>query len=211
MQVLGWGIPAVLFAVSIPVTGVSYRLGTTCLPGRKYPFLTYLGWLMAFGILALLLQLATTGYCLWIYLREAIRGTPGRSNTRSGTGRFGPGVSSASHGNEMTTSSTRRESATPTMRKATWRKTKIILITQWRSILLSVHVAMITVLYGCLFAVQEAKFVRIENGTEDSRLVEWATCVIINRLNPEPCRDIPNTMNEDAFIATFMLASVRSC
>jgi hypothetical protein len=203
MQLLGWGVPAILFCVAMPVTTVSYRLGTICLPSIYYPFLTFLGWLMAFGILALALQVVTMICCLWIYLRDVVNGAPMHGTSRSG--RFGPGVSNTSSNGHT---SGRRGSDTPTVRRATWRRTRVVLKTQWRSFVLALVVSVDVVLYGALFAAQEALTRRINNGTESSHIVEWATCLIVNDLDPNKCRGIPNVINEVAFNAIFILTAV---
>src|ERR1700761_3021453 len=96
----GWGLPAVFLAISLPVTGVSYRLGGTCIPNPRAAFVTvrlptahlrsalngkqWFGWLIAFGCLAALIQFATTGFCLLVYARSLLSDSPAVSNNTSG-------------------------------------------------------------------------------------------------------------------------------
>lgn len=48
-QLIGWGLPGLFLAICIPITGVSYRIGSTCLPNQKDAFVTWFGWLIAFS------------------------------------------------------------------------------------------------------------------------------------------------------------------
>ncbi|EOD51064.1 putative g-protein coupled receptor, g-protein-coupled [Neofusicoccum parvum UCRNP2] len=59
-------IPATFTAVSLTVTGVSYRTGLVCLPNHKHAILTFWAWQVGFAGAALLVQGITTWYCIWV-------------------------------------------------------------------------------------------------------------------------------------------------
>lgn len=73
-QVVGWGLPALFLAISLPITGVSYRLGTTCFSNTQSAYVTWFGWLLVFADLAVGLQLVTTSFCLWLFARHYFLG-----------------------------------------------------------------------------------------------------------------------------------------
>lgn len=45
-------------------------------------------------------------------------------------------------------------------------------------------------------------------GKDDDRIVEWATCIVVNGQDPEKCRGIPAIINEKAFLASFTMAGL---
>ena len=81
-QFIGWGLPGLFLALCIPITGVSYRIGPTCIPNQKKAFATWFGWLIAFACIAALGQFTTTIFCLWLYLKDVLFG---RLSPRCGT------------------------------------------------------------------------------------------------------------------------------
>jgi hypothetical protein len=195
IQVLGWGLPALFLALTISITGVSYRLGTTCLPNQKNSYVTYFGWLMAFACISGLLQLYTTGYCMWIYLRDVLRGGAQLSTKASG---YSGGGKAA----DTTTISTQ------STRKLTASRVKRVLKSQWRSIALCVLLIINSVFYGGIFTEQARLTTRISEGKHDSHIIDWATCIVLGGLDPDKCRGIPKVINERSFLASFAMAGV---
>lgn len=58
-QALGWGVPAILFALTLAFTGVSFRFGNACHVNHDESMKTFWGWLLAFSSAAVILQLGT--------------------------------------------------------------------------------------------------------------------------------------------------------
>lgn len=196
IQVLGWGLPALFLALTMPITGVSYRLGTTCLPNQKNSYVTYLGWVMAFAGISGLLQLYTTAYCAWIYLRDVFRrGSAPLSTKASG---YSGGGSKAT-GDNATTS-------TQSTAKVTWSRLKRIIKTQWRSVGLSILLIVNSMFYGGIFTQQARLENRIANGKHNDHIIDWATCIVLGGLDPDKCRGIPKVINEKSFLASFAMA-----
>ncbi|TKA50364.1 hypothetical protein B0A49_12134, partial [Cryomyces minteri] len=69
-QTLGWGIPAVLFIATVTATGVSFRNGNACHVNHEDSMKDFWGPLLGFAALAMILQLATFGYCIHVYLKN---------------------------------------------------------------------------------------------------------------------------------------------
>lgn len=152
---------------------------------------------MAFSSISAILQITTTGYCAWIFLRDAISG--GKLSSNSQTGYTG-GVAA------------RRASQTPTaatLQRVSWRRMKTVFLSQWRSILLCVFNILNAVFYGTVFARQTAKNKAIQAGTDDGNILQWATCIVLNGSDPNKCQHIANVIDESAFLTSFVLAGVR--
>jgi hypothetical protein len=58
-QVIGWGIPAILFTATITVTGVSFRLGDQCHINHEHAIAVFWGPLLGFAALAMVMQILT--------------------------------------------------------------------------------------------------------------------------------------------------------
>ncbi len=55
----GWGVPAIMTAIALSITGVSYRFGDTCHINHTNALQDFWGPLLAFAAAATLIQLAT--------------------------------------------------------------------------------------------------------------------------------------------------------
>ncbi|RMY96037.1 hypothetical protein D0862_08624 [Hortaea werneckii] len=85
-QAFGWGIPAVLFAASLTATGLSYHFGNACLLNHKNSMADFWGPLLGIAGAAGLLQLATFGYCIHVYLKNLWSDQSQESSAASGSG-----------------------------------------------------------------------------------------------------------------------------
>lgn len=57
--IAGWGVPALMLAIALSITGVSYRFGDTCHINHTNAIQDFWGPLLAFAAAATLIQLAT--------------------------------------------------------------------------------------------------------------------------------------------------------
>ena len=58
-QIVGWGIPAILFTATITLTGVSFRLGDQCHINHEDSLAVFWGPLLGLAGIAMLIQIAT--------------------------------------------------------------------------------------------------------------------------------------------------------
>ncbi|EXJ56654.1 hypothetical protein A1O7_06998 [Cladophialophora yegresii CBS 114405] len=70
MLAFGWLIPIVGLALTLSLTGVSFRFGNVCHINHKDALQDYWGPLLAFAALALVLQFITIGYCVQVYIKS---------------------------------------------------------------------------------------------------------------------------------------------
>ncbi|RMX80587.1 hypothetical protein D0869_07438 [Hortaea werneckii] len=104
---------------------------------QNYSFVTWFGWLIAFGCLAALLQFGTTAFCLFLYARHFWQN--GSRETEAYD------VSTAG----LAAEGQRRPSIRLGKRLA-WRTVQKVLFLQWRSIVLSILVIIETVFFGAV-------------------------------------------------------------
>ena len=140
----------------LAATGVSYRMGQTCLPNHPHAIISFWIWLVGFAIAGFILQSVTTGYCVLVYL-HSLR----REKKRSVQGSL----------NKASTSENVR----------TWQNVKYLVLLQWRNILVSV-LAIIGSISFIVFWSQDAKLGTIFNDPHDIIPVKvWITCLTLQR------------------------------
>ncbi|CAK4034216.1 hypothetical protein AC578_6364 [Lecanosticta acicola] len=155
-NVLAWSVTIGLTAAVLAHSGVSFRFGGYC-HVNVGSISTYWGWLLGFGGIAFLLQLATLAYCIKVYLTAAIVGRQalGSSSNKSSMG-----------------GSSRSRTAF-----ASLRRLKTVLALQWRSVAI-VILAIFTTSFVCVV------FIVLDNSTTLSAfanvdiLIPWLLCII---------------------------------
>ncbi|KAF1351153.1 hypothetical protein BDV97DRAFT_368817 [Delphinella strobiligena] len=166
-QVVGWGIPAALFAVTISVTGVSFRFGSACHVNHRESMQTFWGWLLGMSASATLLQLATFVYCAHVFISNLWSAGPERTQVSVGS-------------LPTYTSSIRAQTA-----KAIWRRLKSVLFLQWRGIL----VVTITLVDVIFFAVVFVYLDNLENSLSTSfeQGRPWLLCLVMTGGDKDHC------------------------
>lgn len=194
-QAIGWGLPGLFLALTIPITGVSYRVGPACVPNQKNAFLTWFGWLISFACLAALLQFVTTFFCLWLYLKDVFWGTSLTGTRMSEM--------------ETTTSTKAPTTVTSSDRKLAWKRVRKVLSLQWRSIVLTTLVIVEVVFFSVVFIHETSTALRLSSHQTDE-IVTWAVCLITHLGRKEECLSITKILglSEARIIASFMLAAV---
>ncbi|KAI7358519.1 hypothetical protein KC320_g1014 [Hortaea werneckii] len=194
---IGWGVPGIFLAISLPVTGVSYRLGTTCIPNQHYSFVTWFGWLIAFACLAALLQFGTTGFCLYLYARHFWQN--GSRETEAYD------VSTAG----LAAEGQRRPSIRLGKRLA-WRRVQKVLFLQWRSIVLSIFVIIETVFFGAVYVAAAKAVDASRRPTKRPDVLRFLVCLIVNEGDKEACLPFTRSLGlgERTVIASFYMSAL---
>lgn len=199
---LGWGLPALFLAISLPVTGVSYRLISTCSPNPHVSFATWFGWLIAFALLGALIQFGTTAFCLIVYARSLF---VHHSSNNS------PGETKISNGSNPSTPSSQQRSPTQLGTKnLAWKRVKKVLSLQWRSILLSCTVIFIAAYSGIVYVVMTRTAQQDANPKQTDRILKWSDCLVYNEGDKDKCLHLaePLRLGENQVIAALIMASV---
>lgn len=183
-------LPIALLVAVLTSTGFSNRMGSTCLPSHENAISTFRVWLVVFAILGFVLQLITTGHCVWVYMRTLRR-------QRS--------IPSANQGYGQS-----RDRYTNLQ---TWANTKKLFVLQWRNIILSVVVLVGSLVFFIVFWTQDSRLGKVFNDASNRKLVKtWILCQILSKGDKQEYKKYVSdfTVNEWAVVTALILASVSS-
>lgn len=174
-NISAWTVTVALVTAVLAHAGVSFRFGAYCHVNHTGSIPTYWAWLLAFGGIALVLQLATFAYCIKVYLHAALL----RSDA----------LSSSSHTNAAPKSGGAPSVLTSRSRsaRAAARRVRQVLQLQWRSLAI-VALAIFNTAFVCVvFIVLDSRAERLAF-SEIENLVPWIICILLTRDN-EACLD----------------------
>lgn len=182
-------IPVVFISVALPVTGLSYRFGNTCHINHEKALQDYWGPLLAFAVASTILQFATFGYCIKVYIKSLFDDTA-TSDDHSGLPRYN--------------SSVRTVTATQA-----FRRIKKVVALQWRSIIIVlIIIANVTFLAVIFISMDRA----VSAAKKDiSKAQPWIVCLVMNGGDKTKCLDKAGSLikNESTVMAALLLLSVR--
>jgi hypothetical protein len=183
--VFGTMVPLMFLIAILAATGFSYRMGQTCLPNHEHATVTFWTWLVIFALLAFLLQIITTGYCFFVYMRTLYR---------------------AQRASAVNVDQNRQGQA----RADTWSKVKRLFRHQWRNILVSIFVNIGSISFFVVFATHDAKLKRVFKDPKRLEPVEtWIICHTKSMGTGEDCREYVKdfTVDQAAMLTSLLLAS----
>ena len=194
-QVFGWGTNAILLIAGLAATGVSNRIGSTCLPNHPHTVADFWAWLIVFSGLAVAIQLATSGYYIWIYVRNLL------VDHRSPAGKDHSFV-----GNILASSSFQTIHA-----KSTWLKVRGLLFSQWRSLLISVMVIVEAGYFTGVFLKEDVLSSSPITASKIVNLDMWAVCLIESGGDKNAClgQGETLTLRPSTVLSSVVLVSVR--
>ncbi|SLM34364.1 GPCR, family 2-like [Lasallia pustulata] len=185
----GWGLPIVFVATSLAITGVSYRFGDTCHINHNAALGEFWGPLLAVAGAATVIQVATFGYCIRVYIKSLLSDDTTTDNS-SGLPSYNGSV------------------RTVTAKQAYRRVWRVIEL-QWRSIALVLILIADTVFFAVIF-------VSIDNTAQatmhDIQKAEpWLLCLVVNGGNKNACLDKMNGMavGEATVMGVLILLSIN--
>lgn len=155
----GWSLAALLFVVTMALTGVSYRFGDTCHVNPSHALADFWIPLLVMAGIATLLQCGTLLYCSKVYLANAW--SDDDSSTNSGD----------------------LPSYTPSMRttsaRLVWQRVKKIVMIQWRSMAVLVFLLVDIIFFSIVWIELDDAITKIHAGKTD-HLMPFLACIIIN-------------------------------
>lgn len=190
-QVIGWGIPAILFTVTMTITGVSFRFGSACHVNHANSMADFWGPLMGIAGIAGILQLMTFTYCLHVYLKNLWVDSPANSTSASGSGL--PSYSGSIH--------------TQTAR-AVYQRLKKVLWLQWRGIVISSIILVDVIFFAIVFVYLDGLQSSVPQDLDN--VMPWLLCLAQNPRNKNACLKDAQAylVNEHTVIAVLMLLSL---
>ncbi|KAK4994199.1 hypothetical protein LTR66_005713 [Elasticomyces elasticus] len=189
-QALGWGIPAVLFTATLTVTGVSSRFGDACHVNHKKSMGDFWGPLLAFAGSAVILQLATFGYCVHVYLKN-LRSNDDDSVDASGSG----GLPSYS-------ASVRTQTA-----RVVYHRLKKVLWLQWRGIAIVTIILVDVIFFSIVFVYLDD--ISTSAAADIEKVYPWLLCLVEEGGDKKKCLGLAAKwlVNEQTVIAVLLLLS----
>ena len=222
---IGWGLPLVFLTISLSVTGVSYRMGGTCIPNPHgvstveheachlntnavilQAFVTWFGWLIAFGCLAAVIQFITTGFCVAVYTRQLLK----RDNNRTDTSTTSTSGTVASP--TTISSNTTAPSSQFGNKKLAWQGVHKVLLMQWRSIVLSILIIIECLYFGTVFVAQTRAAREAATPQHVPQIEAWSMCLVTSGGDKNKCLHLarPLGIGEDTVVASLFIASVST-
>jgi hypothetical protein len=203
-QALGWGASATLFALTMSLTGVSFRMGDTCHVNHKHAMEVFWGPLLFMAGAAGLLQLGTFVYCIHVYLKNLWTEQNGNhhnaaSNTPGSIKKGLPSYQSSSNSSQRGTTA-----------RAVYQRLKKVLWLQWRGLFIVTIILVDVVYFSVIFVWLDGQQSTI--GQDWNEVGPWIICMIqdpsINGRNR--CMPLiqPHLVSEGVLVSVLMLLSV---
>ena len=194
--IAGWGLPGLFLAITLPLTGTSYRFGDTCHINHMKALQDYWGPLLAFAAISTILQFATFGYCIKVYIKSHIDDGGTDSTTQASSG--------------LPTHSSRSGSVKTVTARQAYRRVKKVIRLQWRGTAI-VLIIIINVVFLSIVFVQMDNTVTAARHNLD-KAEPWLLCLVLNGGDKTPCLDKVKqarlVANEGAVMAALILLSV---
>jgi hypothetical protein len=190
-QVFGWGIPAILFTVTMTVTGVSFRFGSACHVNHADSMADFWGPMMGIAGIAGILQLTTFAYCMHVYLKNLWVDSPANSTSASGSGL--PSYSGSLH--------------TQTAR-AVYQRLKKVLWLQWRGIVIVTIILVDVIFFAIVFVYLDGLQA---SGVENlDKVMPWLMCLFQHPTEKNKCLNDAQAylINEATVTAVLILLSL---
>ncbi|KAK4499685.1 hypothetical protein PRZ48_010203 [Zasmidium cellare] len=190
-QLLGWGIPAVLFTITITLTGVSFRFGSACHVNHKSSMGDFWGPLLAFAGAAGVLQLMTFAYCIHVYLKNLWSDQPDTSTNASGSGL------------PSYTSSVRTQTA-----RAVYQRLKKVLWLQWRGICIVSIILVDVIFFSIVFVYLDGMQQSVVR--DWTKVMPWLGCLANHPNDKDQCLHLVQgwLVNEPTVVAVLLLLSL---
>jgi hypothetical protein len=163
-QAAGWGIPVLGVVCAIVFSGFSFRFGSTCHINHKNSLADLWIPLLVFAGLTIIIQFATFGYCIKVYLASLAD----NSSSTEGSGL-------PSYTNSIRT-------MTP---KQAYRRVRRVIELQWRGIAIVLIIITDVIFFSIVFVFQDNT---VEAVKRDSSIAsEWITCLFTNQGKKDAC------------------------
>lgn len=163
-QLSGWGIPIVGVAIALVMSGVSFRFGQTCHINHKNNLADLWIPLLIFAGLTIIIQFATFGYCIKVYLASLA------DNSASTEGSGMP-----SYTNSIRT-------MTP---KQAYRRVRRVIALQWRGIAIVLIIVADVIFFSIIFVFQDAQVQHVMTNKDLAK--PWILCLAFNGGDKNKC------------------------
>jgi hypothetical protein len=184
----GWGIPAIGLTVALVFSGVSFRFGDTCHINHHNSLAALWIPLLAFAGITVIVQFATFGYCIKVYLASLADDS----------------TTTNSSGLQSYSNSVR---ATVSPRQA-YRRVRRVIELQWRGIAIVLLIIADVIFFAVVFVFMDDLEVNISKNPLKAE--DWLECLIKTGGNKNKCLNFASslTINEATVMSVLILLSV---
>ncbi|KAI0195926.1 hypothetical protein F4808DRAFT_323664 [Astrocystis sublimbata] len=154
-QAIGWGIPVVGLILLLIFSGVSFRFGGTCHINHANSLADFWIPLLIFAGLTVVIQFATFGYCIKVYLASL---TDNAASTEQSNGR--------SYSNSIRTMTPRQA----------YRRVRRVIELQWRGIVIVLIIIADVIFFAIIFVFLDDTVEDIKHHPEKAQT--WILCLV---------------------------------
>lgn len=172
-QAFGWGIPVVGLVVLLVFSGVSFRFGQTCHINHTNSLADFWIPLLVFTGLTVIIQFATFGYCIKVYLA---------SLADNAASTEGSGL--AAYSSSIRTMSPRQA----------YRRVRRVIALQWRGIVIVLIICADVVFFAITFVFLDNTVQAVKNDPDNSDVKTWAECLVLTGGNKNACLKYANNL-----------------
>ncbi|KAI1653608.1 hypothetical protein F4813DRAFT_249445 [Daldinia decipiens] len=170
-QVLGWGIPIIGLVILLVFSGVSFRFGATCHINHENSLADFWIPLLVFAGLTVIIQFATFGYCIKVYLASLTD----NSTTTENSGM-------PSYSNSIRTMTPRQA----------YRRIRRVIQLQWRGIVIVLIIIADVIFFAVVFVFIDNTVESIK--THPDKALSWAACLIQSGGDKNKCLYLANEL-----------------
>lgn len=196
--IAGWGLPALFVSITLPLTGTSYRFGSTCHINHPNALADFWGPLLAFAAISTILQFITFGYCIKVYIRSLMEDAGNNS------------TSNVSSGGLPSYSSRAGSVKTITARQA-YRRIKKVIAIQWRGTAIVMVIIVNVVFLAIIFVQMDNTITGAMHHLDQAK--PWLLCLIMTKGDKEQCLDkvqeVGLVTNERVVMAVLIILSLN--
>ncbi|ROW11440.1 hypothetical protein VMCG_01183 [Cytospora schulzeri] len=169
---VGWGLPALGIILALTLSGVSFRFGATCHINHENSLADLWIPLLVFAGLTIIIQFATFGYCIKVYLASLADNNATTEN---------------SAGLPSYTNSIR----TMTPRQA-YRRVRRVIQLQWRGIAIVLIIIADVVFFAIVFVFQDNTIETVKTNPENA--MPWIQCLLERGGDKNQCLYLTNSL-----------------
>lgn len=187
-QAVGWGIPIIGLIILLVFSGVSFRFGQTCHINHENSLADFWIPLLIFAGLTVIIQFATFGYCIKVYLASL-------ADNASTTGHSG----AASYANSIRTMTPRQA----------YRRVRRVIQLQWRGIVIVLVIITDVIFFAIIFVFLDNTVEEIKHSQD--KVLDWILCIATHGGSKNACLEQakPLVVGLPTVTAVLVLLAVR--
>ncbi|TEA18620.1 hypothetical protein C8034_v010418 [Colletotrichum sidae] len=187
-QAAGWGIPLIGIVVALVFSGVSFRFGATCHINHKNSLADFWIPLLVFAGFTVIIQFATFGYCIKVYLASLA------DNSES------------TEGSSLPTYAQSVRTMTP---RQAYRRVRRVISLQWRGIAIVLIIIADVIFFSVVFVFQDNTVQAVHD--DQSIAQDWVLCLKSNGGDRTKCYDKAKSIvvNEATITAVLILLAMN--